>query len=76
MTPGRCCGAGGPRDGGRNPEPLEGGQQVALLRAAAAHYGRAYALAKSAGQPDSYYPGVNLATLQLLASAYHRAPIT
>ena len=45
---------------------LKGAQQAGLLRAAAAHYGRAYALAKTAGLPDRYYPGVNLATLQLL----------
>lgn len=55
---------------------LQGTQQAGLLRAAAAHYGRAYALARSAGQPDSYYPGVNLATLQLLrgdTASAHRA---
>jgi hypothetical protein len=45
---------------------FKGAQQAGLLRAAAAHYGRAYALARSTAQPDCYYPGINLATLQLL----------
>jgi len=54
---------------------LQGERQSGLLRAAAAQYARAYARAKASGQPDSYYPGVNLATLQLLrgdTSAAHR----
>jgi hypothetical protein len=45
---------------------LPADRQTGLLRAAAAAYGRAYSLAKSAGHSDCYYPGVNLASLQLL----------
>jgi hypothetical protein len=54
---------------------LQGERQAGLLRAAAAQYARAYARAKSSGQTDSYYPGINLATLQLLrgdSAAAHR----
>ena len=40
---------------------LQGERQAGLLRAAAAQYGRAYARARAAGQPDAYYPGVTLA---------------
>ncbi len=44
----------------------QGAGQASLLLAAAAQYGRAYAMARSAGHADSYFPGINLATLRLL----------
>lgn len=49
--------------------------QAGLLRAAASQYGRAWALAKAAGDADSFFPGINLATLSLLVgdtTAAHR----
>ena len=52
-----------------------GADQAPLLRAAASQYDRAWALAKAAGDADSYFPGINFATLSLLVgdgAAAHR----
>lgn len=55
---------------------LHGQGQAQLLRAAAGCYARAHTQATSSGQPDAYFPGINLATLRLLlgeTAQAHRA---
>lgn len=55
---------------------LHGQDPATLLRAAAGCYARAHALAIASGQPDAYFPGINLATLRLLlgeTAQAHRA---
>ncbi|MES2859420.1 MAG: adenylate/guanylate cyclase domain-containing protein [Pseudomonadota bacterium] len=55
---------------------LDGQDRASLLRAAAGCYARAHALAISCAHPDAYFPGINLATLQLLlgeTAQAHRA---
>lgn len=44
-----------------------GERRQALLQAAAGHYAKAYRCAQSADPAHSYYPGINLATVSLLA---------